>query len=195
MPALPEELEPTSVAYFQRRRTQLGQDIQPHQALALLSLQDKQASLLISEGDTGHPTPVLHHMPLGLELLVKRGFKGGMPSEAQLENAIMLVEDAVMPLLRVIPQRTIFATQDQALLEVAKVAMGGLSHVPMNPWPYLSREAVEHLFGQLVLQAGRPQLPLAGIPQSPRWAAALLYLREVLHHWQMPGLHLLQANR
>ena len=173
-------------------RDQLGTTIQPEQALALLELGDKFCTLRISEGLGGHTTPVVHTMQPGLDLLAQRTFKKSMPTEAQLEQAIMLVEDAIMPLARLIPLHTVLATRHPLLIDVARQAMGPQAlQQPDHPIPGLTRDAVEQLFDRLAQQAARPHLPLPDVPQSPRWAAALLLLREMLHHWQIPGIRLL----
>ena len=58
-----------------------------------------------------------------MDLLVTRTFKQHMPSEAQLEQGIMLVEEAVMPVARLIPSSNVFVTHDPYLLDVAQHAL------------------------------------------------------------------------
>jgi hypothetical protein len=188
---------PLSVADMQALRDLLGDAVQPHQAIAMLDLGNQRSSLLISEGDSGHPLPVVHHMLLGMDLLAKRTFKHHMPTEAQLEQGIMLVEDAVMPLARLIPVSNVFVTRDPCLLEVGQHALGvqDLQAAWLNSGrlPVLSREAIESQFDELARQAAHPQVPSHGLPQSPRWAAALLILREILHHWHLGTVRLLPS--
>lgn len=191
-----EALEPQlSVADMTALRAWLGDAIQSHQAIAMLDLGLQHSRLLISEGENGHPQPVFHHIALGVDLLATRTFQQHMPTEAQLEQAIMLVEDAVMPLARLIPASNVFVTRDPCLLAVGQHALG-LEDVPAamgdnGRLPVLSREAVEAQFDVLARQAAHVHLPLGDLPQSPRWAAALLILREVLHHWQLGAVRLL----
>ena len=138
--------------------------------------------------------PIAHTVPLGLELLATQVFRNRMPSEAQLEHSIMLVEDAIMPMARLLPTATTLATHDPYLFSVGLHALG----IPESqatqsldqPLPALSREAVEALFDKLARQAMYPEVPYGDLPQSAPWAAALLILREVLHHWQIHTLHL-----
>ena len=191
-----QALEPQlSLQDMQQLRSFLGDAIQAHQSIAMLDVGNQRSRLMISEGLHGHPQPVFHHLLIGMDLLAKRTFKGRMPSEAQLEQGIMLAEDAVMPIARLIPSSNLFVTRDPCLLEVARHTLG----LPDTPaaWdhtgrlPVLGRDAIEAQFDVLARQAVRPHIPVGDIPQSPRWAAALLLLREILHHWQVGAVRLL----
>lgn len=191
-------LEPTpTVADMQQLRALLGPAVQPQQAVALLDLGDSACSLLISEGSGGHPTPVVHYMHLGLHLLTQRTFKKDMPTPVQLEAGIMVVEDAVMPLGRLVPQPTVLATRDPLLLQIARQAtgdpdLGRQAPAPNSAPPAVTRDAIEALFERLVARASRNYGGIdQNLPDEPRWAAALLILREALHHWQCSALYLL----
>lgn len=183
-----------SLAEIQALRSQLGTDLLPAQAIAIWDLGAQRSTLLISEGDIGHPTPVLHHMQIGTRLLAQRTFKKSMPTAAQLEQAIMLVEDAIMPLARLLPVHTVLLTKDPLLVNVARHAMGMPAAPQAAAWTPLHKESVEQLFQQLVYQAELPHLPQPGLPQSPQWAAALLLLREALHHWQVHSIWIATAG-
>jgi hypothetical protein len=198
-PFADDALEPQlTVADMAALRELLGDAIQPHQAIAMLGLGEHRSRLLISEGEGGHPQPVFHHMDVGIDLLATRTFKQRMPTEAQLEHGIMLVEDAAMPMARLIPPSNVFVTRDPYLLEVGQQALGvrdvATAWKASGRLPMLSREAVEGQFDMLARQAAHPHLPLGDLPQSPRWAAALLFLREILHHWQLGAVRLLPGG-
>ncbi|MEZ2739810.1 hypothetical protein [Comamonas jiangduensis] len=198
-PFADDALEPQlTVADMAALRELLGDAIQPHQAIAMLDLGEHRSRLLISEGEGGHPQPVSHHMDVGIDLLATRTFKQQMPTEAQLEHGIMLVEDAAMPMARLIPPSNVFVTRDPYLLEVGQQALGvrdvATAWKASGRLPMLSREAVEGQFDMLARQAAHPHLPLGDLPQSPRWAAALLFLREILHHWQLGAVRLLPGG-
>lgn len=197
-PSTDEALEaPLSVSDMQSLRRLLGDAIQSHQAIAMLDIGNQYCRLLIGEGDNGHPQPVVHHMTLGMDLLAKRTFKRSMPNEAQLEQGIMLVEDAVMPVARLVPLSNVFVTRDPCLLAVAQYALGvddlQAAWNETGRLPVLSREAIEAQFDALARQAAHPLVPLGDLPQSPRWAAALLILREILHHWHLGAVRLLPS--
>ena len=198
-PFADDALEPQlTVADMAALRELLGDATQPHQAIAMLDLVEHRSRLLISEGEGGHPQPVFHHMDVGIDLLATRTFKQQMPTEAQLEHGIMLVEDAAMPMARLIPPSNVFVTRDPYLLEVGQQALGvrdvATAWKASGRLPMLSREAVEGQFDMLARQAAHPHLPLGDLPQSPRWAAALLFLREILHHWQLGAVRLLPGG-
>lgn len=198
-PFADDALEPQlTVADMAALRELLGDAIQPHQAIAMLDLGEHRSRLLISEGEGGHPQPVFHHMDVGIDLLATRTFKQHMPTEAQLELGIMLVEDAAMPMARLIPPSNVLVTRDPYLLEVGQQALGvrdvATAWKASGRLPMLSREAVEGQFDMLARQAAHPHLPLGDLPQSPRWAAALLFLREILHHWQLGAVRLLPGE-
>lgn len=188
---------PLSVEDMQSLRQLLGDAIQSHQAIAMLDIGNQRSRLVIGEGENNHPQPVVHHMLLGMDLLAKRTFKRHMPNEAQLEQGIMLVEDAVMPVARLVPVSNVFVTRDPCLLEVARHALGiedlQAAWHTSGRLPVLSHEAIEAQFDALARQAAHPHVPLADLPQSPRWAAALLILREVLHHWHLGAIRLLPS--
>ena len=198
-PFADDALEPQlTVADMAALRELLGDAIQPHQAIAMLDLGEHRSRLLISEGEGGHPQPVFHHMDVGIDLLATRTFKQQIPTEAQLEHGIMLVEDAATPMARLIPPSNVFVTRDPYLLEVGQQALGvrdvATAWKASGRLPMLSREAVEGQFDMLARQAAHPHLPLGDLPQSPRWAAALLFLREILHHWQLGAVRLLPGG-
>ena len=122
-----------------------------------------------------------HDLPLGLETLARRRFQGRMPDALALEQGIEEVEDAIMPAAPWLPRPVHLQTHDALLHAIACVA--GAQKV-------LTREAVEQLFERLARQAERAGAPDSLLPQNPVWAAALLVLRECLHHWQVEELHL-----
>lgn len=124
---------------------------------------------------------------------VARAFGLRMPTPLSLENAIATVEDAVMPASRWLaqpPARTAppftLHTRSPLLREVAEVAGVALSTPPAR----LSRQAVENLFNRLSDQIHRPGVPDTALPQRAEWAAALLILREGLHHWGVEWVEL-----
>ncbi|QKV55096.1 hypothetical protein HUK68_17460 [Comamonas antarctica] len=122
-----------------------------------------------------------YDLPLGLQTLVHGRFKNRMPDALALEVGIEEVEDAVMPASAWLPRPVRLQTHDALLHDIARVA--GAREV-------LTREAVEQLFDHLARQAERAGAPDALLPQEPLWAAALLVLRECLHHWQVEQIHL-----
>ena len=124
---------------------------------------------------------------------VAQAFGLRMPTPLSLENAIATVEDAVMPASRWLakPPAGIalpftLHTRSPMLCEVAEAAGLTLSTPPAR----LSRQAVENLFNRLSDQIHRPGVPDTALPQRAEWAAALLILREGLHHWGVEWVEL-----
>ena len=77
-------------------------------------------------------------------------------------------------------------TRSPLLREIAEAA-GVTLHTPPAR---LSRQAVENLFNRLSDQIHRPGVPDTALPQRAEWAAALLILREGLHHWGVEWVEL-----
>lgn len=122
-----------------------------------------------------------YDLPLGLHTLAQQRFQGRMPDALALEQGIEEVEDAIMPAGPWLPRPVRLQTHDALLHAIAGVAAAE---------NVLTRDAVEQLFEHLARQAGRAGAPDALLPQDPLWAAALLVLRECMHHWQVQELHL-----
>ena len=105
-------------------------------------------------------------------------FRHEPPSELELETAIAVVEDEVMPLAKVLPPRSSLVSSDAtasrllALVDAAAVSGAGL----------VKLEQVEHVFNELVaVSLGRPQLS-SGMPADAAFVAYVLILREFMHH-------------
>ncbi len=141
-----------------------------------LSLDAKTLTLRVGEAH--------HLLPIGIEPLAA-SFGHHMPSALALENAIAEVEDAIMPAAKLLPaQRHTLFGADPLLQQVIHSATA-------NPQATtVSRDAMETLFSALARQAERPGYADAQIPQAAEFAAALLVLRECLHHWGFTQLQL-----
>lgn len=99
------------------------------------------------------------------------------PTAAELESAILQIEDDLMPVLRSLPDHGQLVTSAPEFWEVVTVA--GLDG---SPEVSLDTATVERLFNRLADVAyGMPAARL-GIPAHRSFAAVLLLLREVLHH-------------
>ncbi len=116
-------------------------------------------------------------LPLGLSALARRYFDAPRPSEAAIEAAIMEVEVRVMPLRSLLAPGTRCVTADPNVRAMVEVL--GLVG---EPWVTLATDAVEQLFNRwLAIALGRPATQ-DGLPTSGEFGAALLVLREWLHH-------------
>lgn len=123
---------------------------------------------------------IVQRLPLGTDALVARFFRRLPPSAYALEEAIAWVEDVVMPLAAQLPAGSQWCSDSPT---VRALALGA-------PTVVLNIDTVELRFNALAdWVQGRPAA-LAGIPQDAHWCAALLVLRECMHHWRCPALAL-----
>lgn len=104
-------------------------------------------------------------------------FKHAPPTPGEVENAIMMVEDAIARARMIIAGGSTLFTTDTSIRQIALVA-----GVTDQPELNLARDAVERTFERLTaVTLGRP-VSREGIPASAAFAATLLILREFMHH-------------
>ncbi|HTI95957.1 MAG TPA: hypothetical protein VL425_05530 [Rudaea sp.] len=105
------------------------------------------------------------------------------PHPADMENAIALIEDELMRLPRDL--RHLHVSSDEPMLrEIAHAA--GLQENDKR----LDRDVVERVFERLAAVAlGRPNAQ-ERLPETPRFAAILLILREMMHHLDISSIRL-----
>jgi exopolyphosphatase/pppGpp-phosphohydrolase len=115
-------------------------------------------SVTLGVGPRGLAEDVLRHEP---------------PTPAELERAIDLVEDALTVSRLAHADRGALAIADTDLLSLPGLAAQGAS---------LTRDDVEALFQQLAARAVCPAAATSGLPHGRDVAAALLILRECMHH-------------
>jgi exopolyphosphatase/pppGpp-phosphohydrolase len=152
------------------------------QRVATLHLGDDASSLVFSA-----PPGTARVVPLafGVRQLVREVLQHTPPTPGELELAIALIEDEVMKAHKLLPTNAALRTTNACLWDVALVinpdAQAGLE---------VSIDAVEQVFDLLVaLSMGRPA-SIAGIPGDARFAAALLILRELMHHLYLRSIHI-----
>jgi len=104
-------------------------------------------------------------------------FKHNPPTEAEMEQAIMVVEDELFRIRHLFVTGTSLSTSDKSLRAIAKIA-GVSDHGSLT----ITRELVEHTFNRLAaIVQGRPAR-LDSIPTHAEFCATLLILREFMHH-------------
>jgi len=129
-------------------------------------------------------------LDLGLVLLATRLAPGGRSSAGAVEDAIATVEDVVMPWHGRIPVAARLVSGDVWVQALASWA--GMP-ADADAW-WLSTEAVERLFDRwAALVQGRPASQ-DGLPSTGAFAAALLVLREWLHHLGFDGVWVLGGD-
>lgn len=122
-------------------------------------------------------------LPVGHDGPGAMALRGAPPRPAALEEAIMVVEDALMAALPGLPRGV-----DQVRLSGAAGARVATALSLVDPSAALSRDALEEAFRTLAAVAeGRPA-GSAGLPLDAAFAATLLILREVMHHLDIGAL-------
>lgn len=124
-------------------------------------------------------------LPIGYDITANAYFRHSIPTPDEMENAIMAVEDWVMPVRSGIADGSTLVAADNQLREIALIA--GVAEQPLM---ILSLEAMERTFDRLAaVIMGRPALR-EGIPESSSFATRLLILREFMHHLAFEDIRL-----
>ena len=125
-------------------------------------------------------------LDLGVQRLSEDFFRHQPPTPAELENAIMLVEDQVARVRSLQDEKSLLISYYPALRDIA-VASGLNGPAPLR----LTCDAVEQCFERLaMISLGRPAAA-DSMPKSAEFAATLLILREWMHHLQFDAITLL----
>jgi hypothetical protein len=182
MPQSSTESDTRSV--LQRHYAQARQQAGAGLCLAVLHVGAHASGMAVAGGAD---TPVLQFLALGLERTAQEQFKTSPPTPLALENAIMVVEDVLMPLRPLIPREARLMGCDAALREVARVC-----GVDEQAVMVLSLDAMERGFNRLSRVVGGLPAAHEGLPTDNRFAMALLILRECMHHLQFSHITLLE---
>jgi hypothetical protein len=139
-------------------------------------------------------------LPVGADALAQSVLRHTPPRPLEIEQAIELVEDAVMPARAQLPAALRLQSPDVLLRAMAagvakpvappeQVAEPAGNTIPAAQAPlWLSTDAVEHLFNRLAARAeGRPATQ-DDVPVDGPNAARLVIVRELMHHWALDGL-------
>lgn len=172
MPANPSELQCDEIQQrsFAAARALAGLGV----ALVGLHIGADHCSVAIG---TGAQPDEVKWLALGTERTAREHFKTTPPTPLAMENAIQLVEDVVMPLNAWLPRDALLFSADAAVLEI-----GRLSGMGVDSPQSLSLEAIERCFNRLVAVVQGSPATQQGLPASNSLAAALLILREFMHH-------------
>lgn len=118
-------------------------------------------------------------LPLSLQQLLDTGLQRFPPGGIALEQGIAMTEDALMPHVAALRQHP---------LEVLNVADDALAPLPAllgqstGTAHTFGIDAVEQAFNLMAdVAAGLPAHHV-GLPEQPRFVAALLVVRELMHH-------------
>ena len=112
-------------------------------------------------------------LPVGVRGLAEDVLRHDPPTPVELERAIDLVEDALATAR--------LAKADRGSLVIADALLRALPGLA-DPSPGLALDAVEALFQRLASRAHGTPVGDAEMPRGRNVAAALLILRECMHH-------------
>ncbi len=130
-------------------------------------------------------------LPLSLSSLLEAGLRHFPPTERALEQAIASTEDALMPWIPALRQDSLEVLE---CVDAALVPLPGVLGYPQQPIWELDIEEVERAFNQLAqVAAGMPAKSL-GLPERADFVAALVVVRELMHHVGWQQLRLLEAG-
>lgn len=125
----------------------------------------------------GKQTLLCEEVPLSADALVRQCLRHEPPWPIELEHAIELTEDAVMPLAAQFAGSAGLILQGVGAALIAhRLASAGIAQTALN------LDEVEALFNRLVsVSQGRPPAQET-LPTDARFFAAMLILREFMHH-------------
>jgi len=124
---------------------------------------------------------------IGTEQTARDYFKHNPPTPGEVEDAIQVVEDDVMPLHKLLVSNSNLFTLDESIREIAVLAM----FKEYVPGMILARTDMERTFNRLAaIISGRPASQDI-LPTDNTFASTILILREVMHHLGFPDITLL----
>jgi len=152
------------------------------QALTLLDIGDETTEVISASGTSA---PIRLTLAIGAQKTAREFLSHTPPSAADMERAIMDVEDQVARASACLPPDSTLFAISAPLREIALLA-GAPDQNPTQ----LSRAALEQTFEQLA-QASMGAPARRDLPNTPEFAARLLILREWMHHLRFASITLL----
>ncbi len=145
-------------------------------AITVLHIADEYS--FIAQGTNEDKPDNLWLFEIGREKTAREFFIHNPPTAGEVENAIQVVEDEVMPLHKLLTVDSNLYTLDARILEIAQVS----AFEESKQGSILSIQDMEHAFTRLAaIISGRPASQDI-LPTTNAFAATLLILREVMHH-------------
>ena len=137
----------------------------------------RQLSFIVQGKDAEKPDN-LWVFDMGSEKTATDFFNRFPPTFNEVENAIMVVEDEVMPLHKLLVPGSGLFTLDAGIREITQLTIFAENKQGIT----LARSDMEQVFNRLAaIITGRPASQDI-LPASNSFAATLLILREVMHH-------------
>jgi exopolyphosphatase/pppGpp-phosphohydrolase len=127
---------------------------------------------------------VSSRIEVGYVTLEELFFPNGRLDASALERAIEWTEDRIQAARFQFPAGTQLYTSDADMLELARVS--GATDGPIRA---LHVDAVEQTFSRLVLQSMGQHSSLDALPETSRFFATVVFVRELMHHLNFPLIH------
>ena len=154
----------------------IRQQIAESGPLTVLHIADEYS--FIAQGTEANEPEKVWVFDIGTEKTAREFFLHNPPTAGEVENAIQVVEDEVMPLHKLLAANSNLYTLDTSIGEIAQQTVFSESEQGM----ILARTDMEQVFNRLAaIISGRPASQDI-LPTTNSFAATLLILREVMHH-------------
>lgn len=168
------------------RYTAIRELIANAELISVLHIGSDHTGIAVGNGIDPQSTLAL---AIGAHRTAHEHFKRSLPSPLELENAIVVVENELTRARTLVPNTSILFTTDAVVREIAM-----LSGVTNGERMELSIDTLERTFDRLTsivlgIPASHDELPA-----SNTFAAALLILREFMHHLQFSSITALNAK-
>ena len=147
-----------------------------------LNFTDDQINLDMMWNDNLSRTQTLHVS--SMESILSQ-LRHEPPTAYELEAAIADIEDALMPIIPMLPEHRYLVTSEPAISQIAKAA--GIDDGEQID---LAMETVELLYTRLADLAYGTPLARLGVPGNRLFAATVLFLRELMHHAGFDAVHI-----
>ncbi len=139
---------------------------------------------LVASGKSSSEPDNIWTFPLGSERTAREFFKQSPPSASEIEYAINFIEEEIIPIKKNLSAGSTLFTFSPAILKVALQSDKEQS----SPEITLSIKEMEDVFSRLAaIISGRPY-STDTLPDSASFAAALLILREFMHHLEFQNI-------
>jgi len=169
---IPLEIQQKANDFYHIARQQVVEDV----PVAVLHI-DNEYTFIIQGKDSVEPNNIWL-FDIGTEKTAREFFRHHPPTAAEVEEAIQVVEDEVMPLHKLLVPDSNLYTRDASVREVAAQTVFAESEQGIT----LARADMEQVFNRLAaIISGRPASQDT-LPTTNAFAATLLILREVMHH-------------
>lgn len=163
----------------------LQAQLAPGTAITLLELGAQHTGVI---SGSGHAPATALVLAIGSQHTAHAFFRHAVPTPLELETAITTVEDEVTRARTILAPNSRLYSADALVRQIALLA-----GVPPAATLHLTLEAVEQTFNRLAaLSLGRPATQDT-LPPDAAFAAALLILREFMHHLQFTSITVVEG--